>query len=426
MADRAEATLAEALMASEGGEPGSEDAARQLRGVALDVRVHAQLARYHSAKRKAAEALAFFYATGDLDSLLAARPGVEAALVAWQRLVALTDGVYHDDLIFGTPGEQRGHWKDYLVYAERDVARVDEVERVFRRYGLFDYAFDFGAAQTGRRSTPPMPYLDDYAVERRFTAVGPKSVYEDTVGWGWAGTYGKSARETPAPGGGTLRAAVPNPKDLPREPLYSDFVLRHPAANYDNATFFVDVPDGDYEVVVILADRSAQPVDHGPMTVIFQGGTELGPVSVPAGDIVELRQRVAVACGRLELELNAPPQGDWLLTGLTVTRVAPHFGHRPPRCLRPGEQWDLQATVTSPEALRRASVFYRFTPDGQFVRLALDLIESLGGEEGSGDGVGGGRFAACVTVPATGGCWSTSWRRPTLGERARRGRRRAA
>ena len=309
MVDRAEATLAEALMASDGGEPGSEDAARQLRGVALDVRVHAQLARYHAAKREAAEALAFFYATGDLDSLLAARPGVEAALVAWQRLVALTDGVYHDDLIFGTPGEQRGHWKDHLVYAERDVARVDEVERVFRRYGLFDYAFDFGAAQTGRRSTPPMPYLDDYAVERRFTAVGPKSVYEDTVGWGWAGTYGKSAREAPAPGGGTLRAAVPNPKDLPREPLYSDFVLRHPAANYDNATFFVDVPDGDYEVVVILADRSAQPVDHGPMTVIFQGGTALGPVRVPAGEIVELRQRVAVACGRLELELNAPPAG---------------------------------------------------------------------------------------------------------------------
>lgn len=371
LADEAEHALE---LASSAARPSGERASRELRSVALDVRVQAQLGRYHAAKQGAAEHLAWFYATGDLDSLLAARPAAGAALHHWERLAALTDGVYQDDLVFGRPADQDGHWKDNLAYARHDVARIDEVEGLFRRYGLFDRGFDFGGQLPPRTGTPPLPFLHDYAVERRFTGVGPQTLYTPETGFGWGGTYGLLATAAPTMDGKTLRAAAPKPEHLPREALYCDFVHRHPAAPYDNASFLVDLPNGEYEVTTILADRSANPLDHGPMLVRLQGRQEQGPVAVPAGEIVELRQRVRVTSGRLDVEVSAPPQGDWLLTGLIITHVAPHIGHRPPAHARPGETLDVLATVTSPEALRSVTLCYRSSDQGAFVTQPLSAL----------------------------------------------------
>jgi hypothetical protein len=359
------------------------------------VQVQAQLARYHAAKEQAAEHLAWFYATGDLDSLQAARPAAQAALEAWERLVALTDGVYQDDLIFGRPADQDGHWKDNLPYARHDLARPDEVEALFHHYGLFDLGFDFGAQLPPRTGTPPMPYLHDYSVERRFTGIGPQTLYSPATGYGWGGTYGLVAAEAPPFDGKTLRAAAPKPAALPREALYCDFVYRHPAAAYDNATFLVDLGNGEYEVVVILADRSASSKDHGPMIVRLQGRHELGPVAVPAGEIVELRQRVVVSAGRLDVEVSAPPQGDWLLTGLVITRVAPHIGHRPPGRACPGEPLAIRATVTGPEPVSRVEVHYRYADDAPFARQTLRPVIAEDEQRGGAPV----RFAGAVEVP---------------------------
>ena len=126
------------------------------------------------------------------------------------------------------------------------------------RYGLFDAGFDFGAQLPPRTGTPPLPFLHDYAVERGFAAVGPQTLYTPQTGFGWAGTYGLVATAAPKMDGKTLRGSAPRPEALPQEPLYQDFVTRHPAAGYDNATFLVDLPDGAYEVTVILGDRSAR------------------------------------------------------------------------------------------------------------------------------------------------------------------------
>ncbi|MBI3971810.1 MAG: hypothetical protein HY332_11025 [Chloroflexi bacterium] len=386
MAERAEVALA---AAQEVAEPANDAAARELRGVALDVRVQAALARYHAAKLLAAEHLAAFYATGDLDSLCAARPEARRALEAWEQVVALTKGVYQDDMIFGRLDEQSGHWENSLVYARHDVERLDEVETLFQRYGLFDYGFDFGGALPPRTGSPPMPYLHDYRVERRFIGVSPQSLYAPETGWGWGVTYGLVATEAPKIPGGTLRAASPHPAGLPREALYRDFVGRDPAAPYDKATFVVDLPDSDYDVCVILADRSVAPADHGPLVVKLQYRDEIGPVHLPAGEIVELRRRVLVQSGRLEIELNAPPQGDWLITGLVVTRVAPHIGHRPPLAVRSGEPFAVRATVTSPEPLQRVAVHYRFDPHAPFAARALLPVAS------------DPRFHSEIDVPAT-------------------------
>ena len=214
-ASEAEGALERALATAT---PATESAARELRGVALDVRVQATLARYHAAKLSAATHLAAFYAAGDLDSLLAARPPAAEALAAWEQLVRLTDGVYQDDLIFGRPDDQDGHWKDNLPYARHDLQRLDEVEALWRRYGHFDLGFDFGAQLPPRTGTPPLPYLHDYSTERRFLPVGPQTLYSPHTGYGWGGTYGLLATAFPRIDGKTLRASAPHPTPLPSRP----------------------------------------------------------------------------------------------------------------------------------------------------------------------------------------------------------------
>jgi hypothetical protein len=377
LATRATSALDAACAAARtAGQP----AERELRGLSLDVRVNALLARYHAAKARAAEHLAWFYASGDLASLHAAKPAAAAALAVWEELVGLTGGVYHHDLVFGRASDQDGHWQDNLPYAQHDVARLEEVEAVLREYGLFDLGFDFGQQLPPRTGIPPIPYLHDYSVERRFAGVGPQSLYDPARGWGWGITSGLLATEAPKCDGKTLRASGPRPATLPREPLYCDFVSRHAAAPYDNGTFLVDLPNGDYDVVVILADRSAAPRDHGPMTAILQARHRLGPVAVPAGAVVNLRQRVTVSNGRLTLELTARPQDDWLLTGLTITSAAPRIGHRPPVCARPGESLVLTATISSVAPLATAALHYRMSESAPFTVQRVDLPAAGDGE----------------------------------------------
>ena len=49
------------------------------------------------------------------------------------------------------------------------------------------------------------------------------------------------------------------------------------------------------------------------MTIILQA-RNYRTVTVPAGEILDLKRRVAVSSGRLEVELKALPDGDWILS----------------------------------------------------------------------------------------------------------------
>ena len=106
----------------------------EFRATALDLEIHACLASYHAAKTLAATHLAFFEATGDAGRLAPAQAQMQQSLSAWQRLVAITDGVYHDNLEFGhTAASKRcedgyhhaGHWRDRLAEVERDAAYLE-------------------------------------------------------------------------------------------------------------------------------------------------------------------------------------------------------------------------------------------------------------------------------------------------------------
>lgn len=98
-----------------------------------DLRVLAALGEFHAAKTLAAVDWAFFDETGDRKRLPRALAKMREAESAWEKIVALTEGVYHDNLVFGYGREhqrkggyhQTGHWRDRLAGVRDDVAMLE-------------------------------------------------------------------------------------------------------------------------------------------------------------------------------------------------------------------------------------------------------------------------------------------------------------
>jgi len=106
----------------------------------VDLRLLAGLAEYHAHKIQAARALAMRQSAVELLGQTAENISLEAvagyelqrSLEAWQKVVAATDGVYHDNLVFGIAADSprsknghhhTGHWRDRLKELEIDPLR---------------------------------------------------------------------------------------------------------------------------------------------------------------------------------------------------------------------------------------------------------------------------------------------------------------
>lgn len=99
----------------------------------VDLRLLAGLAAFHSAKYRAAVDYAVFEATADRRTRERVPCAFDEAAEAWKRLVTATDGVYHDDLVFGItldmPRSKQGHhhsghWRDRLPEIESELQRL--------------------------------------------------------------------------------------------------------------------------------------------------------------------------------------------------------------------------------------------------------------------------------------------------------------
>jgi hypothetical protein len=108
--------------------------------------------------------------------------------------------------------------------------------------------------------------------------------------------------------------------------------------------------------------------------------------------VVEWRRRVAVTGGRLDVEVSAPAEGDFVLTALMLTRVAPHIGHRPPLRVVAGQPLALGASITSPEPLASVAVHYRLAEEGVFAVARMGVVDKAGRSQVR-------RFRASIDVP---------------------------
>jgi len=109
----------------------------ELRATELDLRVLAALAQYHAAKTMAATELGFFEEAGESGRVPRALAQMKDAAAEWEGIIALTDGVYHSNLVFGYAPEHgrkgghhhAGHWKGRLAEIREDVAHLEALAR---------------------------------------------------------------------------------------------------------------------------------------------------------------------------------------------------------------------------------------------------------------------------------------------------------
>lgn len=221
-----------------------------------DFLVLAALARYHARKQRAAEALAWFDATSDPAALARARRETEAAVAIWEGLVALTDGLYPDEMAFGP--DDVGHWKDKLPYVRHDLRLIEDREAVLRRFGRFDLGFDFGGPVP---AAPGELWQDTSArlstVAPRFLPADPGTLYDEGRGYGWLGEGRRETVAIPPTPEQEMRSVAKTPGNLPR-----DVLLRDALRGQGSQTFAIKVGPGDYTVTIVDAEGV---VDVRPM-----------------------------------------------------------------------------------------------------------------------------------------------------------------
>ena len=340
----------------------------EFRGIEADVRLCSGLARYHAHKLRAALDLAFFYMTGAADRLQQAKVHMTNARDQWQAIVGHTDGLYDDEMIFGPVKDESGTWKRLTPYLDHDLARLDEVQDVFERFGLFVHGFDFGGPAVDPHPWVPRTMQSAW-VERRFRAVSPDLAYTPERNNGWKATRNIAVVSPPQPETGDMLARNREVRDLPHSLLEADFQHRGRNPGYVENTFRADLAPGVYDVTAVMGDTGRDAKYRGPMWLTFQGRHQTERFTIPAGQVIKKTQRCNIANGRLELEINSHPASDWVINALVVREVAPQIGHVPIRNASPGPL-NLAATVTAPDGVGEVGLNWR-AGEGAWQRTPL-------------------------------------------------------
>lgn len=316
----------------------------EYRAVRTDFAALAALARYQAAKSRATGNLALFYARGERWFLDAAESDAEEGVRLWDELCARTEA-YHDTLHFGPSG---GHWRDNRPRVEYDLRRIRRVRELFEASGLFVRGFDFGLPFPER--VPPRAF-SGLEPEPRFIGVDARTDYSAERGYGWLRPAG-------------LRSA--GYYQLPRELLWGVHYIV-PGVEYDPAavrampldgltqryltadeprTFQVDLPDGEYEIVLF----------HPATSPNCTAQLEADPIELGRPGPTMVKQNMAVSDGALRLTMSG--RDSWALAGLAVRRRAPEVAHLPPVGAHGEEDLVLTMTATSPDGIRSAVLRY--------------------------------------------------------------------
>jgi hypothetical protein len=315
----------------------------------MDFRILSGMARYHAQKIRAAMRLGFFYRTGDIGQIRQAIRYAETALATWKDLSARADEIYSSNLVFG-PGSV-GHWKDNIRFVEDDLKQLKYQDELFQLTQNADFPFDFGpeplTATTEAWSTV---YTDHYMVEPRFRGVSPSSRFDPATGFGWIEARDLKADPARNVSGNVWQGANKNAGPPPGDALLGDFIQ-----GSQPAVFRIDLPEGHYQGTVIITDKRAKAVDHGPMTVSVV--ERFGDRPIVEREIVKVGQTlikrfnfnmVGERFTTFRLKFSADAGADYIVNAVMFTRVEPHIAHVPLLTARPGQEVNLTASVTLP------------------------------------------------------------------------------
>lgn len=153
-------------------------------------------------------------------------------------------------------------------------------------------------------AAPPAPRFDfgtaDSPLADGFVRVTEKTVYTKARGYGWHEGDEVACRDRER--GDALR----------RDLCFAQW-----------AEFMVDVPDGEYDVTVLIGDEGAA---HEEMGVLLQG-RRVASLTTAAGEVLERTYRVAVIGGRLSVVID-DLGGEDVNAAIAALTVAPAAGGR--------------------------------------------------------------------------------------------------
>jgi hypothetical protein len=316
-----------------------------------DFQVLALMARYQARKMIAADQVEYFYRTSDGAVLEAAKSELTKALTTWEELVRLTDGVYPEHMVYGGP--DMGHWKDKLPYVRFDLALIGEREDILKRFGRFDFGFDFGAPGANHNqpmgSTPPgrlgrpfwsfrdTHYVLENNVEPRFIPVDPTTRYQEAKGYGWTDDAPREAVGIPLTPYLEVRSVAKDPKDLPHDVLFRDYIQGQ-GAQY----FRVKTEPGEYAVLFLHPDHTTTTVrlhtEGDSLVIPFPEG------AWSVSGLVIQGSRTTTAPARASEPKSAP---------------RPKLSHVPPKTTEAGKPLSLTLRISPLGDVAAVRLYYR-------------------------------------------------------------------
>lgn len=346
-------TLASACEKSiAGAEKTTKKPNKELWATKKDFLILSGMARYFSQKIQAAYDLGFYYSLGDLSLLNRAVSHAKKGLEEWKKLSKTADEIYYSHLVMG-PGST-GHWKDNIVFVKNDLDQLQYQEKLFKLLENFDLGFDFGPKAYTDVTTIYTPwYTNYYTIEHRFSGVSPHSFFNGQQGFGWNKEVTLKAEQPKKIPRTVWRASNLKNMNIPAQALLSDFIQ-----GTEPAVFRIDLPEGHYQAALVITDKSQHPVNHGPMSISVIERFGERPIivneTIRKGKMLIKKfnfNMVGSRYSNFRLKLTAAPGADFILNGLTFTRIEPHIAHLPLRKGVPGKDLVFNATVTLPEQI---------------------------------------------------------------------------
>ena len=117
----------------------------------------------------------------------------------------------------------------------------------------------------------------------------------------------------------------------------------------------VSVPDGRYEVKVVIHDDKAS---HGPMWIDVNGVQYTDTFEVPSGQTVERTIQAGAVRGKLKVLLDHATSADAYGSTMVVTRIDPAIAHVPVARLAPGKDLKLRVTVAGIAPIVNVRAYY--------------------------------------------------------------------
>ena len=352
--DKAAETLTAAAALEKIKEPSKE-----LLSTIRDFKILAYLGMYHSIKTMAAVSLKFYYKTLELSHLRESYQKIRQATIYWEQIISITKDYYYGEMVTGP--NDAGSWMTKLLLVYEDEIRVAELLRIAEQFGGNILAFDFGALadkQIPCKAWSPKEVCKYYSIERGFSHADGETAYSAEKGYGWES-------------GTVFDIAMPpvRLKDLEFDPYRRDTWKKVPVEKCKGfrnalledgvygsgpAVFRCDLPEGEYEVTVVIADQTENARVHGPMSVDI-GGAETGEFTVMPLEEYHKKAVIAAGGGIVRIKFDSRENADWFVSGIVVKPLTPVI-YATPFTLLSTDNAVMYATISSPDGIANAAV----------------------------------------------------------------------